>query len=38
MNDAIIQEFVEHELVSQQQVEAVRAKLKAFEEEIPTSE
>jgi hypothetical protein len=38
VNDAVIQEFVEQELVAQQQVEAVRAKLEAFEAELPTSE
>jgi len=38
MNDAVIQEFVEQEVVAQQQVEASRAKLEAFEEELPTSE
>jgi hypothetical protein len=38
MNDAVIQEFVEKELVAQQQVEAVQAKLEAFEEELPRSE
>jgi hypothetical protein len=37
VNDAVIQEFVEQELVAQQQVEAVRAKLEAFEAELPTS-
>jgi hypothetical protein len=38
VNDAVIQEFVEQELVAQQQVEAVRAKLEVFEAELPTSE
>jgi hypothetical protein len=38
VNDAVIQEFAEKEHVAQQQVEVVRAKLKAFEVELPTSE
>jgi hypothetical protein len=38
MNDVVIQEFVEQEVIAQQQVEAARAKIKAFEEELPTSE
>jgi hypothetical protein len=31
VNEAVIQEFTEQEVVAQQQVEAARAKLKAFE-------
>jgi hypothetical protein len=38
VNDAVIQEFVEQEVIAQQQVEAARAKLKDFEAELPTSE
>jgi hypothetical protein len=38
VNDAVIQEFVEQEVIAQQQVEAARAKLEAFEAELPTSE
>jgi hypothetical protein len=34
VNDALIQEFVEQEVVAQQQVEAARAKLEAFEAEL----
>jgi hypothetical protein len=34
INDALIQEFVEQEVVAQQQVEAARAKLEAFEAEL----
>jgi chromosome segregation ATPase len=34
INDAVIQEFVEQEVVAQQQVEAARAKLEAFEAEL----
>jgi hypothetical protein len=34
INDAVIQEFVEQEVVAQQQVEAARAKLEVFEEEL----
>jgi hypothetical protein len=37
MSDAVIQDFVEQELVAQQQVEVVRSKLKAFEAKLPTS-
>jgi hypothetical protein len=38
MNDAVIQEFTEQEVITQQQVEAARAKLKAFEGELVRSE
>jgi hypothetical protein len=38
VSDAIIQEFVEKYLVAQHQVEVVRAKIEAFEAELPTSE
>jgi hypothetical protein len=38
INDAVIQEFVEQEVVAQQQVEAARAKLEDFEAELPRSE
>jgi hypothetical protein len=38
MNDAFIQEFAEKESVAQQQVEAVRAKVEAFEAELLISE
>jgi hypothetical protein len=34
INDAFIQDFVEQEVVAQQQVEAARAKLEAFEAEL----
>jgi hypothetical protein len=34
VNDAVIQEFTEKEVVAQQQVEAARAKLEAFEAEL----
>jgi hypothetical protein len=34
VNDVVIQEFVEQEVVAQQQVEAARAKLEAFEAEL----
>jgi hypothetical protein len=38
VNDTIIQEFVEKEVIAQQQVKEARAKLEVFEVEIPTSE
>jgi phage shock protein A len=38
VNEAVIQEFTEQEALAQQQVEAARAKLKAFEAELPRSE
>jgi hypothetical protein len=38
VNKVVIQEFTEQEVVVQQQVEASRAKLEAFEAEIPRSE
>jgi hypothetical protein len=38
VNDAVIQEFTEQEVVAQQQVEAARAKLEAFEAELVRSE
>jgi hypothetical protein len=38
VNEAVIQEFAEQEVVAQQQVEAARAKLEAFEAELPRSE
>jgi hypothetical protein len=38
INDAVIQEFTEQEVVAQQQVEASRAKIKAFETELPIPE
>jgi hypothetical protein len=34
VNDAVIQEFVEQEVIAQQQVEAAQAKLEAFEAEL----
>jgi hypothetical protein len=34
VNEVVIQEFVEQEVMAQQQVEAARAKLKSFEEEL----
>jgi type II secretory pathway predicted ATPase ExeA len=34
MNDAVIQEFTKQEATKNQQVEAARAKLKAFEAEL----
>jgi chromosome segregation ATPase len=38
VNDAVIQEFIEQEVVAQQQVEAARAMLEDFEAELPRSE
>jgi hypothetical protein len=38
VTDKVIQEFVEQEALAKQQVEAARAKLKAFEAELPRSE
>jgi hypothetical protein len=38
VNEAVIQEFAEQEVVAQQQVEATRAKLEAFEAELIRSE
>jgi hypothetical protein len=38
VNEAVIQEFTEQEAVAQQQVEAARAKLEAFEAELVRSE
>jgi hypothetical protein len=38
INDAVIQEFIEQEAIAQQQVEAARAKLEAFEAELVRSE
>jgi hypothetical protein len=38
VNEAVIQEFVEQEVMAQQQVEAARAKLENFEVELPISE
>jgi hypothetical protein len=38
VNEAVIQEFVEQEALAQQQVEAARAKLEAFEAELPRPE
>jgi hypothetical protein len=35
INEVVIQEFVEHEVVVQQWVEAARAKLEDFEVELP---
>jgi hypothetical protein len=34
VNEVVIQEFVEQEVMAQQQVEEARAKLKSFEEEL----
>jgi hypothetical protein len=34
VNDTVIQEFTEQEAIAQQQVEAARAKLEAFEAEL----
>jgi hypothetical protein len=36
--EKVIQEFVEQEALAKQQVEAARAKLEAFEAELPRSE
>jgi hypothetical protein len=36
--EKIIQEFVEQEALAKQQVEVARAKLEAFEAELPRSE
>jgi hypothetical protein len=38
VNEAVIQEFAKQEALAQQQVEAARAKLKAFEAELPSPE
>jgi hypothetical protein len=38
VNEAVIQEFIEQEALAKQQVEAARAKLEAFEAELPRSE
>jgi hypothetical protein len=38
VNEVFIQEFVEQEAMEQKQVEAARANLEAFEEELPRSE
>ena len=38
VNKAVIQEFVEQKVATQQQVEAARAKLEDFETELPRSE
>jgi hypothetical protein len=38
VNDALIQKFTEQEAVALQQVEAARAKLKAFKAEFPKPE
>jgi hypothetical protein len=38
VNEAVIQEFTEQEALAQQQVEAARAKLEAFEAELPRPE
>jgi hypothetical protein len=38
INDAVIQEFAEQEVMAQQQVQAARAKLEAFEVELPRPE
>ena len=34
INEVVIQEFLEHDVIEQQQFEATRAKLEAFEEEL----
>jgi hypothetical protein len=38
MNEAVIQEFTEKEALAKQQVEAARARLEAFEADLPRSE
>jgi hypothetical protein len=38
VNEAVIQEFIEQEVMAQQQVEAARAKLEDFEVELVRSE
>ena len=38
MNEAIIQDFAEQEALAKKQVKAARARLKAFEVELPKSE
>jgi hypothetical protein len=38
LNEAVLQEFVEQEALTQQQVEATRARLEDFEAELPRSE
>jgi hypothetical protein len=38
VNEAVLQEFVEQEALAQQQVEAARAKLEAFEAELTKAE
>jgi hypothetical protein len=38
VNEVVIQEFIEQEAMEQQQVEEARAKIEAFEVELPRSE
>ena len=38
VTDKVIQKFIEQEALEKQQVEVARAKLKAFEAELPRSE
>ena len=38
VNEEFIQQFSEQEALAQQQVEATRAKIEAFEEELPRPE
>jgi hypothetical protein len=38
MMEKVIQEFIEQEALEKQQVEVSRAKLKAFEAELPKSQ
>jgi hypothetical protein len=38
VNKSVIQEFVEQEAMAQQQIEAARAKLEAFEAKLPRLE
>jgi hypothetical protein len=38
VNEAVIQEFIEQEALVHQQVKVARAKIKAFEAQLPRSE
>jgi hypothetical protein len=38
VNEAVIQEFIDKEVMAQQKIEVARAKLKAFEAELIRSE
>jgi hypothetical protein len=38
VTEQVVQEFIEHEALAKQQVKAARAKLEAFEAQLPKSE